>query len=72
MLEKLKKELKSNEDNIQATCFLVDSEKEKLDLGYSPESIFNSDLQIAFLEDRLIKHIKRRKEILNDIKRLER
>ncbi|EHH1192040.1 hypothetical protein V8073_004527 [Vibrio parahaemolyticus] len=72
MLDKLKKELKNNEENIQATCFLIESEKAKLDLGDWPESIFNSDQQIAFLEDRLIKHTKRRKEILNDIKRLER
>ncbi|ELA9814559.1 hypothetical protein QRL17_004056 [Vibrio parahaemolyticus] len=72
MLDKLKKELKNNEENIQATCFLIKSEKAKLDLGGWPESIFNSDQQIAFLEDRLIKHTKRRKEILNDIIRLER
>lgn len=70
MLEKLKRELKNNEENIQATCFLIESEKAKLDLGDWPESVFNSDQQIAFLEDRLIKHTNKRKEILNDIKKL--
>ncbi|ELB2167387.1 hypothetical protein QNZ92_004033 [Vibrio parahaemolyticus] len=72
MLDKLKRELKDSEENIQATCFLIDSEKSKLDLGDWPESVFNSEQQIAFLEDRLIKHTRRRKEILNNITRLEK
>lgn len=40
MLNKLKKELKRNEENIQATCWLIDSEKAKTDLDDWSENIF--------------------------------
>lgn len=71
MLNKLKKELKRNEENIQATCWLIDSEKAKTDLDDWSENIFNTDQKIDFLEERLMKHTRRRKELLSDIKKLE-
>ncbi|EIE1273914.1 hypothetical protein RGL42_003678 [Vibrio parahaemolyticus] len=71
MLNKLKKELKRNEENIQATCWLIDSEKAKTDLYDWSENVFNTDQKIDFLEERLMKHTRRRKELLSDIKKLE-
>ncbi|ELA9385173.1 hypothetical protein QTV32_002411 [Vibrio parahaemolyticus] len=71
MLNKLKKELADNEENIKAAIWMIEANKAKLENAWWNESKLEVDSQIAFLQDRLIKHTNRRKEILKDIKKLE-
>ncbi|HAS6030619.1 TPA: hypothetical protein I7126_16535 [Vibrio vulnificus] len=71
MLNKLKKELADNEENIKAALWMIEVNEAKIKESFWNESKMEVDSQIAFLQDRLIKHTNRRKEILNQIKKLE-
>ncbi|HHE1196986.1 TPA: hypothetical protein ACN337_004060 [Vibrio parahaemolyticus] len=71
MLNKLKKELADNEENIKAALWMIEINEAKIKESFWNESKMEVDSQIAFLQDRLIKHTNRRKEILKDIKKLE-
>ncbi|EJC6854964.1 hypothetical protein ACFJ93_004282 [Vibrio parahaemolyticus] len=71
MLNKLKKELIDNEDNIKAALWMLEVNQAKIKESFWNESKLEVDSQIAFLEDRIIIHTNKRKEILNQIKKLE-
>ncbi len=71
MLNKLKKELEDNEDNIKAALWMLEVNQAKIKESFWNESKLEVDSQIAFLEDRIIMHTNKRKEILNKIKKLE-
>ncbi|HFQ5181766.1 TPA: hypothetical protein ACMDV7_004430 [Vibrio parahaemolyticus] len=71
MLNKLKKELADNEENIKAALWMIEVNEAKIKESFWSESKLEVDSQIAFLQDRLIKHTNKRKQLLTDIKKLE-
>ncbi len=65
MIEKLTRELKNNEENIEAVVFLYEEAKRLLSEKYDPTEILLLSDEICFWEDRLQKHkFDRRKLIL--------
>lgn len=56
MIDKLTRELKNNEENIEAVIFLYESAKESLGEKSDPVDILILSDEICFWEDRLQKH----------------
>ncbi|MDK9734462.1 hypothetical protein KIN38_17180 [Vibrio sp. B511a] len=72
MINKLKKELSDNEENIKAACWLIKVNEAKIKESFWEESRYIVESEIAFLQDRLVKHTNKRKQLLEDIKKLEK
>ncbi|MFA0062499.1 hypothetical protein AB4370_22305 [Vibrio cyclitrophicus] len=56
MIDKLTRELKTNEENIEAVVFLCEEAKRILSEKYDPTEILLLSDEICFWEDRLQKH----------------